>query len=224
VALLLPPAAAAWSNGGDSGDGFGTHDWLLLEASRQAAKQGAGWVVLQVALPRTDDPDTRFHDFYYHVYDVWGDSTYGDAPRKVAEYYRRALAARRAGDWTAASRYAGIMAHYYADICNPLHTDQTAAEDRMHSRYEDRVETLTDAVAEHRGWLSSDGYKAATSVAGSTRAAAAASHRYYGALVSHFNRAGMDSTVTSITRRSLNLAVNGLADLLVSIKKKVAGR
>ncbi len=36
---------------------------------------------------------------------------YGDAPKKVVEYYRKALAARKAGDWTAASRFAGIMAH-----------------------------------------------------------------------------------------------------------------
>ena len=134
----------AWSNGDDHGNGFGTHDWVLQEADRLAAKQNAGWVKLSVALPKTDDPDTVFHDTYYHVYDVWGASTYGDAPKKVAEYYGKALAARKAGDWTAASKYVGLMAHYYADICNPIHTDQTDAEDRMHSPYE------TDDADVHR--------------------------------------------------------------------------
>ena len=100
VALLLPAVALAWSNGDDHGNGFGTHDWVLQEADRLAAKQSAGWVKLSVALPKTDDPDTVFHDTYYHVYDVWGASTYGDAPKKVSEYYGKALAARKAGDWT----------------------------------------------------------------------------------------------------------------------------
>lgn len=220
--LLLPAAAAAWSNGDDGGDGFGTHDWVLQEARRVAATRGAGWLVLKTALPRTDDPDTEFRDFYYHVYDVWG-SRYGDAPSKVLAYYRKALAARRSGNWTAASKYAGIMAHYYADICNPLHTDQSRAEERMHGSYESRAQTLTDAVGENRDWVSYDGYKPVTDVVGLTEDAAAASHRYYTALVKGYNSSGMNATVRSITRKRLNRAVNGLADLLVSIKKNVAG-
>jgi len=222
AALLLPAAASAWSNGDDHGNGFGTHDWVLQEARVAAADKGASWISLKVALPHTDDPDTVFHDFYYHVYDVWG-SQYGDAPSKVVAYYGKALAARKAGDNRLASKYAGIMAHYYADICNPLHTDQSDAEDHMHSRYEDAVQTRTDAVGEHRAWVTYDGYKATTDVAKFTRDTAAASHQYYTALVKGYNSAGMNATVRSITRKRLNRAVNGLADLLVSIKKNVAG-
>ena len=63
VALLaLPSAALAWSNGDDGGNGFGTHDWILREATRLAAERNAGWVILKVAEPKTDDPDTVFHD------------------------------------------------------------------------------------------------------------------------------------------------------------------
>jgi len=224
AALLLPAAALAWSNGDDWGNGYGTHDWVLQEANRLAAKQGAGWVRLKIALPHTDDPDTEFHDFWYHVYDVWGAGHYGDAPKKVIEYYGKALAARKAGNSAAAARYAGIMSHYYADICCPLHTDQSAVEDKMHSRYEDRVETLTDTAGENRGWVSYDGYKATRDVVAFSKSTAAASHQYYSALVKHFNSAGMDSTVMGITKKRLNRAANGLADLLVSIKKKVPGR
>ncbi len=130
AALLLPAAARAWSNGDDWGNGYGTHDWVLQEANRLAAKQGAGWVRLKTALPHTDDPDTEFHDFWYHVYDVWGADHYGDAPKKVMEYYGKARAARKAGNAAAADKYAGIMAHYYADICCPLHTDQSTAEEQ----------------------------------------------------------------------------------------------
>ena len=224
AALLLPAAALAWSNGDDWGNGYGTHDWVLQEANRLAAKQGAGWVRLKTALPHTDDPDTEFHDFWYHVYDVWGADHYGDAPKKVMEYYGKALAARKAGNATAADKYAGIMAHYYADICCPLHTDQSTAEDKMHSRYEDRVETLTDTAGENRGWVSYDGYRATGDVVAFSKSTAAASHQHYSALVKHFNAAGMDATVMSITRKRLNRAANGLADLLVSIKRNVPGR
>ena len=221
--LLAPSAARAWSNGDDHGNGFGTHDWVLQEADRLAAKKNAGWVKLSVALPRTDDPDTVLHDFYYHVYDVWG-SSYGDAPKKVSQYYRRALAARKAGDWNAASKWAGFMAHYYADICNPIHTDQADAEDKMHSSYETKAQTYTDSVGENRGWITYDGYEATTDVVAFTRKTATASHQSYSALVKGYNSGGMSATVLSITKKSLNRAANGLADLLISIKKKVPGK
>jgi hypothetical protein len=220
--LLVPTVARAWSNGDQYGNGFGTHDWVLQEANRLAARQNAGWVRLNIALPRTDDPDTVFHDTYYHVYDVWG-SSYGDAPKKVAEYYAKALTARKAGDWAAASRYVGLMAHYYADICNPTHTDQTDAEDGMHSSYETAAQKYTDAKGENAGWVTFDGYQATGGVVAFTRATATASHRSYSALVTGYNAGGMNGTVLSITRKSLNRAANGLADLLISIKKKVSG-
>jgi hypothetical protein len=57
-----------------------------------------------------------------------------------------------------------------------------------------------------------------------SKGTAAASHRHYAALVKHFNSAGMDSTVMSITRKRLDRAANGLADLLVSIKRSIPGR
>jgi hypothetical protein len=224
VLLLLPAVAQAWSNGDDHGNGFGTHDWVLQEANRLAARQNAGWVKLRVALPRTDDPDTVFHDTYYHVYDVWGASTYGDAPKKVSEYYGKALAARKAGDWMQASRFVGLMAHYYADICNPIHTDQTVAEDRMHSSYETKTQTYTDSVGENRSWITYDGYRATTNVVGFTKTTASAGHKYYSALVKGYNSGGMNATVLSITKKSLNRAANGLADLIISIKNKVPGK
>jgi hypothetical protein len=223
AALLLPSGAAAWSNGGKDGNGFGTHDWILREAARLATQQGAGWVILKVAEPRTDDPDTQFHDSYYHVYDVWG-SHYGDAPKKVMLYYGKALAARNAGDWTAASKYAGIMAHYYGDICNPLHTDQTSAEDRMHSSYETAAQKYTDGKGENSNWVTFDGYRATTDVVAFTRNTAAGGHTMYTALVKGYNGSGMSPAVLTITRKAMDRAANGLADLLISISKRVPGR
>jgi hypothetical protein len=220
--LALPAAAQAWCNGPSGADGFGTHDWILQEAERLAASKGAGWVDLKVALPHTDDPDTVFHDFYYHVYDVWG-SHYGNAPRKVAEYYAKALKARKAGDKAAASRYVGIMAHYFGDIGNPLHTDQCPAEDKIHSRYESDAQDYTDEAGENSAWVQFDGYKARTSVAGFTQKVAATSHKYYSTLVDEYTTSGMSSAVLTITAKRLGAAANGLADLIIGIKKGVNG-
>ncbi len=222
VLLALPAVAQAWCNGPGGADGFGTHDWILQEANRLAASKGAGWVNLKVALPHTDDPDTVFHDFYYHVYDVWG-AHYGNAPKKVALYYGKALKARKAGNSAAASKYVGIMAHYFGDICNPLHTDQCAAEDKIHSRYESDVQDYTDQVGENRAWVHFDGYRARTSVAGFTKKVAGTSHKYYSKLVKDYTSSGMSSAVRTITARRLNAAANGLADLIIGIKKGVSG-
>lgn len=226
VALLIVAAcmaaneALAWSNGPAGPDSFGTHDWVLQEAVWQAGKRGA-WVRLRAALPHTDDPDSLFHDYYYHVYDEWG-GRYGDAPRKVALYYRRALNALRAGQRGRASRMLGIMAHYYADVCNPLHTDQTGAEERMHSAYETSVQELTDSPGERRRWLPRRKRRLVADAEAVTMAAARAAHPSYHALVTNFNRFGMNRTVMRITRRSLGRAVSGLADFIVTLRRDAA--
>lgn len=222
VLLALPAGALAWSNGPSGANGFGTHDWVLKEADRLAAKKSAGWVRLSVALPKSDDPDTVFHDTYYHVYDVWG-SRYGNAPKKVAAYYAKALKARKAGNWAAASRYVGIMAHYYADICNPMHTDQREAEEAIHSAYEAAAQDYTDALGENRAWVRFNGYKATTNVVRFTKTTAAAGHQHYSALVNGYAAEGMSPAVVAITAKSMNRAANGLADLIISIKRRVSG-
>jgi hypothetical protein len=219
AALACVPCAQAWCNGPSGANGFGTHDWILKEAARLAARRGAGWLRVSVALPHTDDPDTVFHDYYYHVYDQWG-GRYGGAPQKVAEYYRRALAALRAGDRRRASVLVGIMAHYYGDVCNPLHTDQCDAEERIHSAYESMVQDSTDRPGENRAWLHPPAPHVVSSVYAATVAAAVAGHRSYARLVSGFSAHGMNRTVRAITQQSLNRAVSGLADLIAGLAKR----
>lgn len=221
--IAAPGRAEAWSNGNEGPDSFGTHDWVLQEANRLAKQKKAGWLKLSVALVHTDDPDSEFNDFYYHVYDVWGDP-YGDAPAKVMNAYSKALAARKAGKIATASKWAGIMAHYYADICNPMHTDQTDAEDDIHSAYELDAQTLSDEPGENAGWAKFDGYTATKDVVKYTKTTAAKSHTRYDALVTNYASGGMNDTVVVITQKSLGLAANGLADLLISIKLSVKGK
>jgi len=219
LAFVLTGTASAFANGPNGGDGFGTHDWVLHEANRLACLQGYNFANMAIAEPMTDDPDTVSHDTWYHVYDVWG-STYGDAPTKVRSLYGKALGRLRAGDAAGASRMIGLLSHYYADICNPLHTDQIPAEEAMHSPYEDAVELRTDRVGENRAWVSFDGCQRVWDVSYKTKKAAEKAHADYATLVQSFNASGFNATVDTITRRALNLAVNGLTDILISLKNE----
>jgi len=212
----LTASAGAWCNGPNGGNGFGTHDWVLNEAQRLAAARGVHWLRLSVALPHTDDPDTVFHDYYYHVYDIWSASHYGNAPRKVGTLFARAVRQLRDGNARSASITFGLLAHYYADVCEPLHTDQCAAEEAIHSSYESQVEWRTDSPGEHRAWVVWDGFGMVRDGAAAARSAAAFAHRYYFSLVRQYSAGGYTSAVGAITRRCLNRAVNGLADLILS--------
>lgn len=218
LSAAVPERAAAWANGDHWGNGFGTHDWVLVEADRLARTAGPGWLDLKAALPRTDDPDTRLRDYYHHVYDIWG-SHYGDAPRHIEMLYDRAVRQLKAGKRRSASITFALLSHYYSDICNPLHTDQCKLEERIHSSYEDAVETRTDRRGEHRAWVRPDKARVRMSAAAAARGAAKWAHRSYRTLVRAYARRGYSARVNTITRRCLSRAANDLADLLLSVRK-----
>ena len=218
IGLLAARSAHAWSNGGDYGNGFGTHDWVLCEADRLAERRGYHWLRLGAALRATDDPDTRLHDTYHHVYDIWG-ATYGDAPDRVQELFAKAVRQLKAGRPRAASVTFGLLSHYYADICNPTHTDSSAREERMHARHESATQTRTDEKGEHRAWVRFNGIQARTGARAPARRAAGFAHQYYAKLVRVYAARGWNSTTRTITKRCLSRAVNDLADLIVSVRK-----
>lgn len=218
AAMLLPATPAfAWSNGDNSGNGYGTHDWVLYEAVRAAYDRGYAWVDLSQAQPVCDDPDTVLKDTYYHVCDTWGD-TYGDSPSKVEELYTQAVAYRASGDFTNASKTLGLLAHYYADTCNPLHTDQCTAEDGIHSSYETKVQTFTDGFRENTSWLSSPGWAYVADSSAYTYSAASYGHGMYSELVYQYDKYGYSPSVSSITVKSVDYAVDGLTNLISSVE------
>ena len=113
-----------WANSPDGGNRYGTHDWLIHEANRISVLQGCESADVAIAQPASDNPDTVTCDVVHHVYDVWGPSTYGSAPARIALLYQEAV--RKLGRRGQAAPRAS---HYYASICNPLHTDQATGED-----------------------------------------------------------------------------------------------
>ena len=216
--LVVTRHVDAWSNGPDKGNGFGTHDWILVEAADFASSQGAGWLDLNVALPQTENPDTVFQDFRLQAYPRLAGRSEGGAPQKVELYYAKALSALKAGDTAAASRWVGIMSHYFADVCSPLATAESTAEERMRSQYEAAVEDRTDALDKNDSWVRFDGVKPVSSPSALTVKVATQAREDYSRLVSTFNRSGFDPTVQAITIRALGRAANGLADLLVDLR------
>jgi hypothetical protein len=224
VALTMLPGgrtAGAWSNGVSGPDGFGTHDWVLRAALARVGDE-VPWLCVGVALRATDDPDTvdgvpSMSSPWWHVYDRWGPSTYGDGPTAVARWFERA---RRQRAWAApceASRSVGIFAHLIADLAQPMHTDGwSSAEDRLHGAYETAVDRRCTSFSRCRYRFAYDG---ADVVAPKVRAIAVArhAHPWYDDLVRAFDRTGYARSVDAITRRQLNRAANAVADLLASL-------
>lgn len=217
VLLILMPLTLGWANGPNNGNGFGTHDWILKEA-RDALGRPA-WFKYEVARRASDDPDTVLRDGKNHTFDIWGDARTA-GPEKIADLFNRAVVELRAGNQRAAGRTIGLMSHYFADINSPLHTDNLPAEKRMFKGYESAVETLTDEPDEASFTVSFDGKDYIKNVRRFSRKSAILAHADYKALVAEYNLAGFDATVTAITQRNLNRAVNRLADLIYSVKRR----
>lgn len=215
LSLSLPMGpAAGWSNGSGGCGSYGTHDWVLDQALQRVGEEAA-WVRTRVALRSTDDPDCadgidHASGTWWHVYDVWG-ASYGGAPEAAQVWFRR-MKRRLAKDRPrAASRALGYLAHIVGDIAQPMHTDSTAREDRVHSSYEDGVDRRIGNYRFHY-----DGRHSTRPYRRTVRLAHVA-HRSYFDLVRAYDRRGYNQTVHRITKRQLNRGANAVADLLTSL-------
>ena len=137
--------ALGWGNGGNLGNGYGTHDWIVSQALKVFGDAPPAWLDVDAALLATDDPDKVFWAANEHVFNEKG---YGrGAVDRISEFYHQALAAHLAGDDLTASIAFGWMSHYYGDILQPYHTSYAAVDlDDSHLRYENLVGTLTPAA------------------------------------------------------------------------------
>ncbi|MDR3687714.1 MAG: hypothetical protein P4L93_12250 [Coriobacteriia bacterium] len=217
LCLATPSAALAWGSGGGRAAGPGTHQWILAKANAFARQQGTVWVDMSVAASATLEPDSDPANSTDHDYDRWG-MPFGTANLRVATLYNQAVAQYRSGDRSAASRSVGLLAHYYADICDPLHTDDSAAEHAMSGRFESSVDWLLAGPVD-ASWATYDGYQRVTDPAAATVSAATNAHASYSALVSAYTAEGFDSRVSAIAKAGVNRAANGVADMIMSIQQ-----
>lgn len=217
-ALAVPQAALGWENGVPGGNGFGTHDWVLAAGNRLAVAQGTSWLDLDTAMAASAEPDRIRGDQRYHHHDRWG-KRYGYAEVRVASLYSQAVKLYRAGDRAGASRKVGLMSHYYADICSPLHTDDSRAESKVHGRFERAVDALLRSPSSYWWWASYDGYTRVSNASSYTKSSAKKAHASYTSLVRGYNRKGFKGAPLPIARKSLSRAANGVADLVMSIQQ-----
>ena len=214
---LSAPTASAWSNGRNGPNSFGTHDWILKKAIKAAGSE-ANWVRIRVALRATDDPDIESgidhaSGTWWHVYDRWG-STYGGADEAARVWFRRTTRRLEAGKKRSASKALGYLAHIVGDVAQPMHTDQRDREESIHGPYETDVD---ERIRNYR--FRYDGRDSARA-GRRTRKVARQAHDFYFDLVRAYDRHGYNRKVHRITKRQLGRAVNGLADLIVSLPAK----
>lgn len=221
AAALSPLSAYAYENGGDGGDGYGTHDWVLDHAIDLS---GQSWVNESVALLASDDPDKVFGevDRPNHHFLVSGSR---GAPQAVADYYFRAVTAYQAGDYATASYHLGILSHYYADICQPMHTVYDPANDALHIPWEEDL-----GAAKHRSptdsadWITPRSRVSVSDVRQLTVDTALAVRETYPSFIAAIRADGgvyrsSNTTVEAITKQNLSRAANGLADMIRSIAR-----
>jgi len=217
LCLAAPSNALAWGSGGGSAAGPGTHQWILAHANAFARAQGTAWVDMSVAASATLEPDSDPASSTDHDYDRWG-APFGTANSRVATLFAEAVAEYRSGDRAAASRSVGLLAHYYADVCDPLHTDDSAAEHAMSGSFERGVDWLLAGPSD-AGWANYDGYQRITDPNAATVSAAGKAHASYSNLVSAYSAEGFDSRVSAIAMAGVDRATNGVADMIMSIQQ-----
>lgn len=213
----------AWANGGDGGNGFGTHDWIITSALKVFGGSPPAWLEVDTALLASDDPDKDFYATNEHVFNEKG---YGrGAVDRITEFYHQALVAHQAGDDHTASIRFGWMAHYYGDILQPFHTNYAAIDrDTSHRRYELLVDTDTRREYMAPEWMTADRTPhAVADVRATAIAAAAFSRKYYPELYREFhaNETVLNARVRAITAAVLKRASSDLANLLSSIDQGV---
>ncbi len=234
---------SAWSNGGYSdGPGdvhYGTHDWIaehaldfLPPAERQYIDDNFNWYLYGTELPDNSRPDDGIGDTSrHHVYFYENGSLMDDASAARAEdTYNDTLAFLKVGDRVNASKHAGIMTHYIADVAVFGHvmgkkTDWGA--EVHHSDYESYVQRRTGSNVSEAfdPYIGFDGtlemvtaYDATIHVANDTTFDAESEGHGCIWMDSHYNWS--DPEFRDECGESLNLAINAVADVLHTLYRE----
>jgi hypothetical protein len=194
--------------------------WKAIRVTRTRVP----WVRLRVALRASDDPDTRRHLRYASNprWHNWGpyEGSFAKGPVAVRYWFRRTLRLHRHKRHRAASRALGIMAHLLADLAQPMHTDESAGEERADLRYESKVDARcegspSDCVYRfyYDGGDPARPYRRA-------RALVRRAHPLYTELVRavKHDANGYNKRIHKITKHRLNDAANAIADLILQLR------
>ena len=233
MAILSP--ALCWSNGGYSADptqpDYGTHDWIAQHALDLLPAEEKQYITDNLAayiygtelpdLPTTQGGigDTTKHHIYYSAAGVLVDNA--SAQRAQTEY-GKALAFLKANDFVNASRTAGTMTHYIADLAvfgHVMGASTPWGTETHHSDYETHVNGKTGTYSStFNSYLAYDG--SLTSISAYNATVNLAYNTVFG-VNSQSSCVWMDdnynwsnATFSGRCGESLNLAVNAVADVL----------
>lgn len=235
LSLFIVQPAMTWSNGGFSDDPinpkYGTHDWIaqhaldwLPDTERQYILDNLNAYLYGTELPDNSlAPDGIGDVSKHHVYfNSFGAVIDDSAATRAAIECSNALDFLLEGDFVNASKYAGVMSHYIADLAVFGHVMANGTDwgaEVHHSDYETFVNDRTSSyVSEFNSFLSFDGdlrvitaYDAACDLAFDT------TFDPGGGLTCVWMDINYDwgnATFRNQCGESLNLAVNFLADVL----------
>jgi hypothetical protein len=233
AALAAVAPAAAWSNGpakdGVTGNGYGTHDWIIDQALKTFGGKVPAWFEANTARLASDDPDTLFWKTNEHVY--MGPTTavpwpYGrGAVHQAVEYYAKAINHLKAGDAHNASIDIGRLTHFYADMLQPFHTNYAAlGKDGPHAKYELLVDAANRTSTSAPEWQTADrSPEDVPDIRAKAIAAAAYSRAKYSELYAEFikNQSVLNTRVKQITGYLMTRASRDIGDIINSIDKKI---
>ena len=224
-----------WSNGGYSADtthpDYGTHDWIAQHALDYLPAEEKQYITDNLAtyLYGTELPDrpttqggigdTTKHHVYYSAAGVLVDNA--SAQRAQTEY-GKALAFLKADDFVNASKTAGTMTHYIADLAvfgHVMGASTAWGTETHHQDYEDHVTGKTksytstfDSYLFYDGSLTSiSAYNATVNLAYNT---VFGDNSQSSCVWMDDNYNWSNTTFSGRCGESLNLAVNAVADVL----------
>jgi hypothetical protein len=230
--------ALCWSNGGYSDNPaqpkYGTHDWIAQHALDWLPTEQKKYITDNLAayLYGTELPDNSQavdgigDTGKHHIYFTADGSMQDDAAaRRASDEYQKALNYLKNKDYTNAAKTAGIMTHYIADVAvfgHMMGSKTHWGTEVHHSDYESYVDDRTGAYdSNFNSYLHFDGVLTTTSAYNVAKNIAydttfGGSGNLTCVWMDH-NFNWNNPTFASRCGQSLNLAVNGVADILYTL-------
>jgi len=162
------------------------------------------------------DPDTELKDFMNHVFHVHS-RTGHDSVNRIRDLFQQAADQLRQGTQNREAAYTmGLLAHYVADINQPLHTagsDGDAAESDYHSQFEKDIQSrMTKIPVPVPGE-----YRPVVDPAARVREMAEAASRYYERIGRAYRTGNNIFDVEDIVNEQYAAAVRQVADYWLGI-------
>ncbi|TFG31606.1 hypothetical protein EU527_12095 [Candidatus Thorarchaeota archaeon] len=157
-------------------------------------------------------PDVLWQDWENHLY--YPDTGYGNAPSSAALWYDFARANFTLGQWEDGFFAAGVMTHYFADPCIPVHTDEWWVG---HPAYETDINYNLDGLT-----IATPTESMVTNVSQLVVDSAVYSNQYYDVVRDAYpdgesEAIATNSTIKALTEDCLSMAIDGVLSLFYNL-------